>query len=87
MNFLHSEVNTGPGDAIAVTLEGNAANVLVMDSQNFQNYRRGASFRHYGGHSTRPQVIIRPPSGHWHVVVDLGGRRGHVRAGVQVVQG
>jgi hypothetical protein len=86
MEFLHSQVETRSGNAIEVSLEGNAANVLVMDSSNFSSYRRGGRIHYYGGHFTRSPAIIRPPSsGTWHVVIDLGGRRGHVRASVRVI--
>jgi Domain of unknown function (DUF1883) len=87
MRFLHYEVQIGSDDAIEVSLQGNAANVLVMDSSNFNSYRRGSGgFRYYGGHYTRSPAVIRPPSsGHWHVVIDLGGGGGNVRASVRVI--
>ncbi len=85
MNFLHSQVQTNDGDAIEVSLRGNAANVMVMDSSDFHSYQRGRRFNYYGGHFTRSPAIIRPPSGHWHVVIDLGGRRGQVSASVRVI--
>lgn len=87
MNFLHSQVQTSTGDVIEVSLEGNAVNVMVMSASDFSSYRRGGRHHYYGGHFTRSPAIIRPPSGSWHVVVDLGGRRGHVRAGVRVIRG
>ena len=86
MEFLHSQVATGSDNAIVVSLDGHAANVMVMDSSNFSSYQRGSRFRYYGGHYTRSPAVIRPPlSGNWHVVIDLGGRGGQVRANVRVV--
>jgi hypothetical protein len=86
MDFMHSQVQIGSNNAIEVSLDGNAANVMVMDSSNFSSYRRGGRFRYYGGHCTRSPAIIRPPSsGNWHVVIDLGGGSGHVRASVRVI--
>jgi len=86
MDFMHSEVETGSDDAIEVSLDGNAANVMVMDSSNFSSYRRGGRFHYYGGHYTRSPAVIRPPSsGNWHVVIDLGGGRGRVQASVRVI--
>jgi hypothetical protein len=86
MNFLHYEVWTrSPQDVIEVTLVGNAANVLAMDDGNFTNYRSGRQFTYYGGYYTQsPAVIVVPSSGHWNVVVDLGGAAGHVNASVRV---
>jgi Domain of unknown function (DUF1883) len=87
MNFLHSQVETGAGDIIEVSLEGIAANVLVMDSSDFSSYRRGGRHHYYGGYFTSSPAIVRPPPGSWHVVIDPGGRRGHIRAGVCVRRG
>jgi len=87
MNFLHSEVNTGPGDVVEVSLQGNAANVMLMDAINFQNYRDGRQFTYHGGHFTRSPAVVRPPHpGQWFVVVDLGGAAGRVSASVRVVR-
>ena len=88
MNFLKTEVNTGPGDVVEVTLQGHAANVMLMDSSNFQHYQAGRQFTYHGGHFTRSPAILRPPHpGHWYVVVDLGGGAGRVSASVRVVRG
>lgn len=87
MNFLQYDIRTTPGSAVEVTLIGNAANVFLMDDNNFQNYRAGRPFKYYGGYFTRSPVILVPPSaGRWHVVVDLGGGPGHVNASVRVLQ-
>lgn len=86
MNFLHYQVVTQPGDAIRVTLTGNAANVLVLDDINFGNFKTGRQYTYYGGYYTRSPVIIRPPGpGRWNVVVNLGGLAGTVNAVVQVL--
>ncbi len=87
MNFLHYEIEVGPDDRVEVTLD-HAANVQLLDETNFQNYRNGRPYRYFGGHAERSPFHIQPPhEGHWHLVVDLGGSAGAVRAGVQVLQG
>lgn len=87
MNFLHDELDLRPGDVVQVTLEGRA-NVMLMDPVNFDLYRRGQVYRYYGGHALRSPVRLVPPhAGKWHVVVDLGGSAGTVRAGVSVLHG
>ena len=86
MNYLQSEVSTHPGDIVEVTLHGNAANVLILDSSNFLKYQHGKSFTYFGGHYKMSLVRIRPPAGNWHVVVDLGGRTGTVKAAVRVIR-
>lgn len=83
MDFLHSEVSVGPGQAVVVELD-RAANVKVMDGSNYERYRRGDAHRFYGGHARRSPVAIRPPSGRWHVVIDLAGGGGRLAASVRV---
>jgi hypothetical protein len=88
MNFLHHDLgNQRGGEIVEVTLSGRA-NVRLMDSSNFQSYRRGGSHRAFGGHATRsPTRLQIPHSGHWHVAIDLGGYGGRIRAGVRVLPG
>jgi hypothetical protein len=86
MDFLHSEFHGGPGDVAVVTLDGQA-NVLLLDDQNFRAYRRGATYRYVGGLAKQSPVRLSPSHhGHWHVVVDLGGYAGTVRAGVRILR-
>lgn len=89
MKFLHFDAWTETGDVIRVDLEGSEANVLVLDDSNFNSYRHGSPLQlYYGGHYRQSPVFITPPStGPWHVVVDLGGGAGSVRAQVRVLQG
>ncbi len=86
--FLHYDLGTiGPESVVEVTLT-NAANVLLMDTTNFGNYRNGTSYRYHGGYvGTSPFRINAPHTAHWHIVVDLGGAAGTVRASVRVIRG
>jgi hypothetical protein len=87
MNFLHQTLDLGPGDVVEVTLDGKA-NVMLLDNANYERYRRGESFQYHGGLAERWPVRLTPPyPGQWHVVVDLGGYSGRVRAGVRVLAG
>ncbi len=87
MNFLHQELDAGPDDIVEVTLDGQA-NVMLLDAENYDRYRRGEAFRYHGGLAkTSPARLVPPHTGRWHVVVDLGGFSGRVRAGVRVLQG
>ncbi len=86
MQFLHNELSLNAGDVVQVILD-NQANVLMMDNLNFDAYKNGGSYRYYGGHAERSPVRLVPPhSGKWHLVVDLGGYAGKVRAGVSVLK-
>jgi hypothetical protein len=89
MNFTHYDLgNLSGGEMVEVTLSGNAANVRLMDSSNFQSFRSSRRHNYYGGHAKRSPVRLPVPrSGHWHVVVDLGGYSGSVRSSIQVLPG
>lgn len=89
MNFVHHDLGQRKsGEIIEVTLAGNAANVQLMDNSNFLNYRSRRQYRYQGGHATRSPVRLQiPHSGHWHVAIDLGGQKGSVRSGVQILPG
>jgi hypothetical protein len=80
--------NVKSGEAVEITLSGNAANVRLMDSSNYQNYRNGKNHRYVGGLATKSPVRLQVPnSGHWYVTVDLQGLRGSVRSSIRKVPG
>jgi hypothetical protein len=73
------------GAVVVIKLSGSAANVRLMDSINYQNFKNGRSHRAAGGLATRSPVRLAVPSdGHWYVTVDLNGLRGTVRSSVSV---
>lgn len=83
VNYLHYEFDAGPQDAIEVVLD-KAANVLMLDQINYQHYRSRERYDYHGGYVTVSPYVIQPPrQDHWHIVIDLGGRAGTVRASVR----
>lgn len=87
MKFLHYQFDAGPNDVIEVTLQGNAANVQLLDSINFSIYKNGQRYQYFGGHATKSPVRLVPPrQGVWHVVVDAGGYASSVRASARVLR-
>ncbi|MGO9201856.1 MAG: DUF1883 domain-containing protein [Limisphaerales bacterium] len=59
------------GETVVVTLSGNAMNVRLMDSSNYESYRSGRSHRYIGGLAERSPVRLGVPrSGHWYVTLD-----------------
>lgn len=89
MQFIHHDLgNLSGGEIVAVTLKGSAANVRLLDSSNFSNYKAGRRHRFYGGHAKKSPVRLQVPhAGHWHVAVDLGGYAGQVRSSAQILPG
>lgn len=86
MNYLHEEFDLSANAIVEVTLD-HQANLLLLDNLNYQAYRRGDSYRYTGGLTKVSPTRLRPPhAGRWHVVINLGGGGGQVRAGVRVLQ-
>ena len=76
------------GEIVEVTLSGNAANVFLVDSSNFQAYKSGRRFKYYGGQAKRSPVRLSiPRSGRWYLVIDLGGYAGNVKHSVKILPG
>ncbi|MCL2065170.1 MAG: DUF1883 domain-containing protein [Candidatus Cloacimonetes bacterium] len=76
------------GEIVEVSLTGNAANVRLMNSSNFSNYKSGRQHNYFGGHVKRsPYRISIPSSGRWYITVDLGGYSGKTGASVVVLPG
>jgi len=89
MKFSYYDLgHRSSGEIVQITLSGNAANVFLVDSSNFNSYKGGRRYQYYGGHATRSPIKLQiPRSGHWYVVIDLGGYGGSVRHSVQVLPG
>lgn len=86
MNYLHYQLDLKSGDVVEVTLD-KAANVRLLDPTNYSLYRRGQPHRYHGGYAKESPVLLSAPhAGSWHLVVDLGGYSGSVRASVNVRQ-
>jgi hypothetical protein len=87
MNFNVSDLgNLKAGDRVQVTLQGSAANVRLMDSSNYSNYKNGRRHTYFGGLITKSPVVLGVPnSGHWYVTVDMQGLRGTVRSSVKIL--
>ena len=84
MSHLHWEVDLNANNIVIVTL-ASQANVKVMDNDNYNKYMTGQRHTFYGGGAKVSPVRVKPPhSGHWHVVVDLGGYSGRIEASVAV---
>ena len=81
----HHEFDAGLGDVIEVSLV-EPANVQLLDSANFDRYRRGQPFQYVGGHVDFSPYRLSPPRpGHWHLVIDLGGGAGRLGGSIRVL--
>ena len=85
MIHLHREVEANPGDEIQVILD-HPANVQLLNEDNYHRYIENKEYRYHGGYATKsPMILVPPAPGKWHLVVDLGGGPGQVRASVRIV--
>ena len=87
MNFTHHNLGHVNGRSIVeVTLQGSAANVRLMDSSNFNNFKAGRRHRYVGGLVTKSPIRLQVPNpGIWHVTIDMTGLGGTVRSSVRVI--
>lgn len=88
MKFSYYDLgNRNKGEVVEVQLSV-AANVRLMNSSNYSNYKNGKRHHYYGGYVKRsPYRITIPSSGHWYVTIDLGGYSGTVKHNVRVLPG
>lgn len=86
MQFIHSDLgHRSRGEIVEVTLTG-GANVRLMGSSDFQNYRAGRRHSYHGGLARRSPVRLAiPSSGHWHICVDMQGLQGQTRASFRML--
>ena len=87
MRFTHYRLgHVAKGTVVMVTLHGTAANVRLMDSTNFNNYKAGRRHKYQGGLARQSPVRLQVPrSGTWHVAVDMQGLRGSVRSSIRLI--
>lgn len=88
MNFLQFDLGSRQrGEIVEVTLTS-GANVRLMTSSEFSNYRNGRRHQFIGGLAKQSPIRLQiPSSGHWYVAVDMQGLRGSTRASVRTLPG
>ena len=91
-HFIHYELDFAEGDVVEVifdahyTLGNSGANIQLLDDANFALYRQNKPFEYTGGSSNTSPVHLAPPSpGRWHLVLDLGGGPGRLRASCRIL--
>jgi hypothetical protein len=87
LNFTHYDLgNLEKGRIIEITLQGNSANVQLLDSNNFSKYKNGQRYQYIGGLAKQSPIRLQTThSSHWHIAVDLRGMRGNVRSSIRVL--
>jgi hypothetical protein len=72
MQFIHNDLGQRKrGEIVEITLTS-GANVRLMNSSNFSNYKNGRQHRYIGGLAKKSPLRLQiPTSGHWHVAIDM----------------
>ena len=88
MKFLQYDLgHRSAGEVVEVTLT-RGANVRLMTSSEFSNYKNGRRHRFIGGLAKRSPINLQiPNSGRWIVAVDMQGLQGSTNASVRVKPG
>ena len=87
MKFVHYDLgNLDKGRIVEIVLQGNAANVQLLDSTNFNSYKNGKKYRYIGGLAKKSPIHLQTThSAHWHIAIDLRGLQGNVKSRVRVL--
>jgi hypothetical protein len=86
VKFIHTDLgNCERGDVVLVELSA-WANVQLMSTTDFNNYRGGRRYRYQGGLVKQsPFRMTVPSDGQWHVAIDNRGLSNPVRGGARVI--
>src|SRR4030065_2404977 len=88
LQFIHNDLGQRQrGEIVEITLTS-GANVRLMDSSNFSNYKNGRRHQYIGGLAKQSPLRLQiPTTGYWHVAVDMQGLVGSTRASFRVLPG
>jgi len=85
-NFVAAREFLAKGDIVIVKCT-HQCNILLMDDENFQAYRQRKKCTYFGGHfKVFPAKIAVPADGHWHTVIDLGGREADIKHSISYLR-
>jgi hypothetical protein len=87
MNYTHYDLGgLGKGRTVEVILQGNSANVYLMDHDNMANYVKGKPFMAIGGLMTFSPIRMQTiDEAHWHLVIDLPKGFGKVKTAYRML--
>ena len=84
MKYSYKDGNFKKGDILSIAID-RKVNVYLMDNINFTKYKNNNSCEYYGGVANNsPYNITVPRTGHWYIVIDLGGGSGILNYSIKV---
>jgi len=86
MDFIHAREYLQQGDVVVVD-SSHQCNIILTTDNEFNNYRSGRQFRHYGGHYKMfPAKIAVPHPDNWNITLDLGGGSANLRYSISYLK-
>ena len=81
MGFMHYDLGAlGRGKVVEVVLQGNTANVYLMDNENYMKYMKALPFVALGGLMTFSPIRLQTiENTQWHLIIDLPHGTGKVK--------
>lgn len=84
MKYTYKDGNFKKGDILSISVD-RKVNIYLMDNINFTRYKNNNDCEYYGGAATNsPYNITVPRTGHWYIVLDLGGGTGILNYSIKV---
>ena len=84
MKYSYKDGNFRKGDILSIAVD-RKVNIYLMNDINFSKYKNNNSFEYYGGTANNsPYNITVPSTGHWYIVIDLGGGIGILNYSIRV---
>lgn len=85
-NFIHSRDHYNSGEVIVLDCD-TQCNFMLLDDTNFHSYKNGRANNYYGGFFKMfPAKITVPSTGHWNIVIDLGGGSANIKYSLSVIR-
>ena len=84
MKYSYEEGNFKKGDILSIAID-RKVNIYLMDNLNFARYKNSNSCEYFGSTAnSSPYNITVPRTGHWYIVIDLGGGTGILNYSIKV---
>lgn len=86
MNFLQWDLGRCDGGQVVEVTLTSGANVRLMTSSEFENYKSGRRHTYFGGLAKQSPLRLQIPNhDHWYIAVDMQGLRGSANASVRML--
>ncbi len=82
MKFFESEFNANSRDMVELEVRGGVAEVMLLDTCSYEDFRAGRSYNFHEVYIPRTRV---PHAGHWHLII-LPNRLEFVNASCKLIR-